>query len=254
MALGASPGGGILFVEPPSVVSLNNELAAARAEALAAEEAVLWELSGRLMVCLDDVEAVRRAGVAGGVDSGESGQRWPAATRCQWSRARHHSQKTAQHSAAPLSSLPSSRSPTAMLTPPPQAFNVVGWLDVLSAKARFGLSLGGVLPLLTPWSDVFQRRSGGAAAAAAAAAAGAGGAQQAQQQLKAVNWEAAASSAAAAGAAVHLRQLVHPLLLADHLQQQQQLERQQGAGSIGGGGGKGGGGRMLGTRRELMLR
>jgi hypothetical protein len=40
------------------VVSLNNELFAARAEAMAAEEAVLWELSGRLMGCLDDVETV----------------------------------------------------------------------------------------------------------------------------------------------------------------------------------------------------
>jgi hypothetical protein len=40
------------------VVSLNNELCAARAEAMAAEEAVLWELSGRLMGCLDDVETV----------------------------------------------------------------------------------------------------------------------------------------------------------------------------------------------------
>jgi hypothetical protein len=40
------------------VVSLNNELFAARAEAMAAEEAVLWELSGRLMGCLEDVETV----------------------------------------------------------------------------------------------------------------------------------------------------------------------------------------------------
>jgi hypothetical protein len=40
------------------VVSLNNELMSARAEALSAEEAVLWDLSARLMGVLDDVELV----------------------------------------------------------------------------------------------------------------------------------------------------------------------------------------------------
>jgi dsDNA-specific endonuclease/ATPase MutS2 len=57
--LGSSVGGGMTYIEPAQVVSLNNELMAARAEAMAAEEAVLWELSGRLMGCLDDVETVR---------------------------------------------------------------------------------------------------------------------------------------------------------------------------------------------------
>lgn len=43
---------------PPQVVGLNLELIAARAEAMAAEEAVLWDLSGRLMGVLHDVQAV----------------------------------------------------------------------------------------------------------------------------------------------------------------------------------------------------
>jgi len=46
--LGASGAGGMQFVEPPAAVPLNNELAAARAEALAADEAVLWRLTGRV--------------------------------------------------------------------------------------------------------------------------------------------------------------------------------------------------------------
>lgn len=57
--LGSSVGGGIVFIEPAQVVSQNNELAAARAEAMAAEENVLWELSGRVMGVQDDVEMVR---------------------------------------------------------------------------------------------------------------------------------------------------------------------------------------------------
>jgi hypothetical protein len=58
VTLGASTGGGMLYVEPPAAVAGNNELAAARAEALSAEEAVLWELSGRLMGVIDDVSGV----------------------------------------------------------------------------------------------------------------------------------------------------------------------------------------------------
>jgi dsDNA-specific endonuclease/ATPase MutS2 len=38
-------GAGVQYVEPASAVALNNELAAARAEALAAEEAVLASLT-----------------------------------------------------------------------------------------------------------------------------------------------------------------------------------------------------------------
>ena len=46
--LGASESGGMQYIEPPAAVPLNNELGAARAEAAAAEEAVLWRLTGRL--------------------------------------------------------------------------------------------------------------------------------------------------------------------------------------------------------------
>ena len=57
--LGTSPGGGLSYLEPAALVGLNNELLAARAEAMSAEEGVLWELTGRLMGCLDDVQLVR---------------------------------------------------------------------------------------------------------------------------------------------------------------------------------------------------
>jgi hypothetical protein len=56
--LGTSPGGGLSYLEPAALVALNNELLAARAEAMSAEEGVLWELTGRLMGCLDDVQTV----------------------------------------------------------------------------------------------------------------------------------------------------------------------------------------------------
>ena len=58
MQLGQSPGGGLVYLEPPGVVGLNNDLLAARAEAMAAEEAVLWDLSARLMGVLEEVEEV----------------------------------------------------------------------------------------------------------------------------------------------------------------------------------------------------
>jgi hypothetical protein len=50
----------LLLPSLPQVVSLNNELMSARAEALSAEEAVLWDLSARLMGVLDDVQLVSR--------------------------------------------------------------------------------------------------------------------------------------------------------------------------------------------------
>jgi dsDNA-specific endonuclease/ATPase MutS2 len=53
--LGAAPG--LRFIEPASAVQSNNELGAARAEADAAEEDVLWRLSGTLMGRLAQVEA-----------------------------------------------------------------------------------------------------------------------------------------------------------------------------------------------------
>lgn len=54
--LGSS--GGVLYLEPPAAVPLNNELAAARGEANAAEEAVLWRVTGLIV---DAEEDVRRA-------------------------------------------------------------------------------------------------------------------------------------------------------------------------------------------------
>lgn len=58
MLLGSSPGGGILYIEPPSVVGLNNELNNVRAEAFNAEDAVLWRLTGHLMGSLSEVQAM----------------------------------------------------------------------------------------------------------------------------------------------------------------------------------------------------
>ncbi len=53
MLLGSSAGGAIVYVEPGSVVPGNNELAAARGECFAAEEAVLSKLS---MLCAEHAE------------------------------------------------------------------------------------------------------------------------------------------------------------------------------------------------------
>lgn len=46
VVLGGGGPGGALYLEPPAAVPLNNELAAARGEAYAALEAVLWRLTG----------------------------------------------------------------------------------------------------------------------------------------------------------------------------------------------------------------
>ncbi|GLC37921.1 hypothetical protein PLESTF_000610400 [Pleodorina starrii] len=54
--LGSSPGGSLQYIEPPAVVGANNELGAARAEAAAAEEAVLWDLTGLVMGALEELE------------------------------------------------------------------------------------------------------------------------------------------------------------------------------------------------------
>ncbi|KAL3134938.1 hypothetical protein ABBQ32_007900 [Trebouxia sp. C0010 RCD-2024] len=54
--LGTSPGGGAFYIEPPSAVALNNELAAARGEAGAAEENVLWQLTGQVIDNLEDIQ------------------------------------------------------------------------------------------------------------------------------------------------------------------------------------------------------
>lgn len=44
-------------MEPPAAVPLNNELAAAKGEAAAAEEAVMWRLTGLISDNLTDVQA-----------------------------------------------------------------------------------------------------------------------------------------------------------------------------------------------------
>jgi hypothetical protein len=54
LILGTGPG--IVYVEPPAAVPLNNELAAARGEAAAAEEAVLWKLTGQVADAADTLQ------------------------------------------------------------------------------------------------------------------------------------------------------------------------------------------------------
>ena len=54
--LGSSPGRGFQYVEPQAAVSLNNELAAARGEMYAAEEEVLWKVSGAVMEVVDSLQ------------------------------------------------------------------------------------------------------------------------------------------------------------------------------------------------------
>lgn len=50
-------GGGAFYIEPPSAVPLNNELAAAKGEAAAAEEKVMWQLTGQIIDNLADIQA-----------------------------------------------------------------------------------------------------------------------------------------------------------------------------------------------------
>lgn len=58
MLLGSSTGGSIVYVEPTAAVPLNNDLAAARGEAYAAEESVLWKLTGIVMEALDSLQHI----------------------------------------------------------------------------------------------------------------------------------------------------------------------------------------------------
>lgn len=44
------------YIEPPAAVPINNELAAARGEMYAAEEAVLWRLTGRVVEAVDEIQ------------------------------------------------------------------------------------------------------------------------------------------------------------------------------------------------------
>ena len=46
----------MLYVEPQAAVPLNNDLAAARGEAYAAVENVLWKLTGLIADAIDDVQ------------------------------------------------------------------------------------------------------------------------------------------------------------------------------------------------------
>ncbi|EFJ45039.1 hypothetical protein VOLCADRAFT_40753, partial [Volvox carteri f. nagariensis] len=198
--LGSSPGGGFLqYIEPPGVVPLNNELGAARAEAQAAEEAVLWQLTGLVLGSLEELE---------------------------------------------------------------DTFRVVAWLDVLSARARYGMWIQGVLPEVVPWDTVFHARGGAA------------------MRRRAREEEAGPAGEEAGGDygdgslmrdpeeryAVRLRGLRHPLLYGEYLTQKESLERAvrmspapaatstfasspSSPSSL-----SGSRRRLLGTRKEVMLR
>eukprot|EP00198_Chlamydomonas_reinhardtii_P000810 XP_001690145.1 predicted protein [Chlamydomonas reinhardtii] len=198
--LGSAPGGSLVYVEPAAAVAMNNELGAARAEAQAAEEQVLWNLTGLVMGCLDELQ---------------------------------------------------------------DAYRTVAWLDVLSARARYGIWVNGVLPDVVPWEKVFHAR--GAAAMRRRSTTAAAAAEQDQT-----------SSSGAVDPderyAVRLRGLRHPLLYGEYLIAKEGLERE--VRMTGGGGssnmsslfGSGSGGsvsgastpgggrrRMLSTRKEVML-
>ena len=56
MVLGGSSAAGVLYVEPQAAVPLNNDLAAARGEAYAAVESVLWSLTGLIADAEDDMQ------------------------------------------------------------------------------------------------------------------------------------------------------------------------------------------------------
>ena len=56
MVLGGSSSAGVLYVEPQAAVPLNNDLAAARGEAYAAVESVLWSLTGLIADAEDDMQ------------------------------------------------------------------------------------------------------------------------------------------------------------------------------------------------------
>ena len=56
IVLGGSSSAGVLYVEPQAAVPLNNDLAAARGEAYAAVENVLWKLTGLIADTIEDVQ------------------------------------------------------------------------------------------------------------------------------------------------------------------------------------------------------
>lgn len=51
----------MIYLEPPSVVQYNNNLMAARGEAMAAEEAILWQLTGTMMGLLPELQQMFEA-------------------------------------------------------------------------------------------------------------------------------------------------------------------------------------------------
>lgn len=59
LILGTGPG--VVYVEPPAAVPLNNELGIARAEAASAEEAVLWRLTGQVADVVDSLQQALHA-------------------------------------------------------------------------------------------------------------------------------------------------------------------------------------------------
>lgn len=56
IVLGGSSSAGVLYVEPQAAVPLNNDLAAARGEAYAAVENVLWKLTGLIADAVEDMQ------------------------------------------------------------------------------------------------------------------------------------------------------------------------------------------------------
>jgi dsDNA-specific endonuclease/ATPase MutS2 len=58
VVLHVTPGSSTAYVEPQAAIPLNNSLAAARGEAYAATEAVLWKLSGLVMEVVDSLNHI----------------------------------------------------------------------------------------------------------------------------------------------------------------------------------------------------
>ncbi|BDA49511.1 Endonuclease MutS2 [Coccomyxa sp. Obi] len=141
--LGSS--GGVLYLEPPAAVPLNNELAAARGEAYAAEEAVLWRVTGLIVDAEDDVR---------------------------------------------------------------RALELVLWLDLTAAKARYGRWIGGELPQFADFARTTRART-------------------ARQREAQALQHAAAPQEADDEFLVRLRKLRHPLLHADYLIQREAEARTQ---------------------------
>ncbi|EIE19122.1 hypothetical protein COCSUDRAFT_38365 [Coccomyxa subellipsoidea C-169] len=161
---------GIIYLEPPAAVPLNNELAAARGEAYAAEEAVLWRLTG---LVVDAEEDVRRA------------------------------------------------------------LEIVLWLDLTAAKARYGRWINGELPTFAEFARTTKART------------------SRQKEAQALQRATASPKEADDEFLIRLRRLRHPLLHADYLiwkeaaaRNQPQSSRAASAGPL----------RRLSNRKDVMAR